>query len=224
MPSIFITGANRGLGLEFARQYKADGWDVVATCRRPAEAPALNALGVEVHALEVGDLDAIAALAAGPLAGRPFDVVLNNAGVYGSEQAFGTLNAKIWQDTFLTNAIAPLKIVEAFLPNILAGEQRKFAFLSTVMASITWNKQGGEYAYRSSKAALNAAGKSLAVDLAGKASIVLLHPGWVKTEMGGPNAQIDPETSITGLRQVIAGLTPETSGSFLDYRGKTVPW
>lgn len=224
MPSIFITGANRGLGLEFARQYAADGWQVVAACRRPAEATQLASLGVEVVGLDVGDLDAIKRLA-DELAGRVFDVLLNNAGSYGERQSFGQIDPVEWESVLRVNAIAPIKLAEAFLPHLRAGDRKVMAFMTSRMGSISDNSGGGCYIYRSSKAALNAAVKSLSIDLAGEGvTAVVLHPGWVKTDMGGPGAPLEPKASIAGLRKVIDGLQPADSGSFIDYSGMRLPW
>jgi len=224
MPSVLITGANRGLGLEFARQYAADGWVVVGCCRRPAEAQALKALGVEVHALDVAVPEQAEALACGPLAGRSFDLLLNNAGIYGTNQSFGGIDAQGWSQVLQTNTIGPVKMAEAFLPHVERSEKKVMAFLSSVMGSIAGYNSGGATAYRSSKAALNAAVTGLAVDLAGRVTLLLLHPGWVRTDMGGAGAAITPEVSVTGLRKVIASASPRISGSFFDYRGTAVPW
>lgn len=226
MPSVFITGANRGLGLEFARQYAADGWQVVATCRHPERAEALAALRVEMHRLDVADGGAAAGLAQGALRNRRFDVLLNNAGVYGDgPQAFGSLDPVEWERVLRVNVIAPLKVAEAFLPHVLAGQRKLMAFVSSRMGSIGDNSGGGAYLYRSSKAALNAAVKSLSIDLAPQGiTAVLLHPGWVLTDMGGPAATMLPAASIAGMRQVIEGTRPADSGSFHDYTGAVMPW
>ncbi len=138
MPSILITGASRGLGLEFARQYAADGWRVTAACRTPSQAADLSRLGVEVVGMDVGDLGDIAA-AAEKLRGRAFDVLLNNAGTYGERQAFGAIDAEEWSRVFRINAIAPLKVAEAFLPHLLAGERKLMAFMTSCMGSIADN-------------------------------------------------------------------------------------
>ncbi len=222
MPSILITGASRGLGLEFARQYAADGWRVTAACRTPSQAADLSRLGVEVVGMDVGDLGDIAA-AAEKLRGRAFDVLLNNAGTYGERQAFGAIDAEEWSRVFRINAIAPLKVAEAFLPHLLAGERKVMAFMTSRMGSIADNGSGGAYLYRSSKAALNAAVKSLAIDRP-ELTAVLLHPGWVRTDMGGAGAPLQPSESVAGLRRVIAGLRPEQSGRFFDYSGAPLPW
>ena len=220
MPNVLITGANRGLGLEFARQYAAQGWTVFATCRHPEQATALHALGGTVFPVDVTDPAAITALVAG-LDGQPLDLLINNAGIYGPQGS----DPAAWAEVFAVNVIAPVRLAEALLSNLLAGTQRKVAFLSSQMGSIADNSSGGSMIYRSSKAALNAAVHGLAIDWRKQGIIVLaLHPGWVRTDMGGPQAPLTPDQSITGLRCVIASATLSESGGFRNYLGQTVPW
>lgn len=224
MPSVFITGASRGLGLEFVRQYAAAGWTVTAACRDPGHAPALAELGVETVALDLSDSASILR-AADSLAGRSFDVLLSNAGIYGEHQQFGALSEDEWGRVFHVNAIAPLKLAEAFLPHILAGQKKLMVFLTSRMGSIADNSSGGAYIYRSSKAALNAAVKSLSIDLEPQGvTTLLLHPGWVKTDMGGPNATLTPERSIEGMRRQIDETKPGQRLKFVDYAGQDLPW
>lgn len=224
MPSIFITGASRGLGLEFARQYAAAGWSVTAACRDPSKASDLAGLGVETVALDLADSESIRS-AAESLRGRSFDVLLSNAGVYGEGQQFGRLSEAEWERVMLVNAIAPLKLTEAFLPHLLAGQKKLVVFLTSKMGSIADNSSGGAYIYRSSKAALNAAVKSLSIDLAPRGvTTLLLHPGWVQTDMGGPNALVAPGDSIAGMRRQIDAVEPGQPLKFLDYTGASLPW
>jgi len=224
MPSIIITGASRGLGLEFARQYAAAGWTVTAACRDPSRASELAGLSVEAVALDLADTDSIRR-AAETLLGRSFDILLNNAGVYGESQQFGHLSGEEWERVMRINAIAPLKLTEAFLPHLLAGQKKLMVFLTSKMGSIADNSSGGAYIYRSTKAALNAAVKSLSIDLAPRGvTTLLLHPGWVRTDMGGPNAMISPEVSIAGMRRVIDQVEPGQPLKFLDYQGTDLPW
>jgi len=224
MPSIFITGASRGLGLEFVRQYASAGWSVTAACRDPAHARDLADLSVETVALDLADGASILQ-AAENLAGRSFDVLLNNAGVYGEGQQFGRLSEREWERVMLVNAIAPLKLTEAFLPHLLSGQKKLAVFLTSRMGSIADNSSGGAYIYRSTKAALNAAVKSLSIDLAPRGvTTLLLHPGWVQTDMGGPNAQISPEKSIAGMRRRIDEVEPGQPLKFVDYAGADLPW
>jgi NAD(P)-dependent dehydrogenase (short-subunit alcohol dehydrogenase family) len=224
MPSIFITGANRGLGLEFARQYAASGWQVTASCRDPANATDLAATGVEILPLDVGDFAALRATARA-LQGRAFDILLNNAGISGGAQSLGQIDAAAWEETFRVNAMAPILLAEALLPALLAGQQKRLVFLTSRMGSIADNGGGGYYAYRASKAALNAAVKSLAVDLAPRGvSTLLLHPGWAKTDMGGQGATVAAADSVAGMRALIEQMQAGQALRFVDYRGKTLPW
>jgi NAD(P)-dependent dehydrogenase (short-subunit alcohol dehydrogenase family) len=227
MPSVVITGTNRGIGLEFARQYAADGWRVHATCRDPARAKELKALSgdVAVHALDVADFDAIDALAR-KLKGEPVDVLINNAGVYGPEaQTLESMDYDGWAETFRVDCMAPIHISRAFLDHVGRGEKKIIVAITSKMGSIDDNTGGGFYFYRTSKAALNMAFRSLAIDLAPRRIVAaVLHPGWVKTDMGGPNALIGPEESVSGMRRVIARLGAKDSGRFWGFDGKEVPW
>lgn len=220
MPTVLITGANRGLGLEFARQYAADGWTVIATARNPEAATDLIATGAQVHPLETTDPASLDAFQAA-LGDRAIDVLIANAGMLGPPQ----FDRDAWAQTFLANAIAPTDLVIRLKANVLASQQRKMVALSSTLGSIAGNDSGGLIAYRSSKAALNAAWRSLSIDWKDSGlTLAMIHPGWVQTDMGGPGAQIDVTTSITGYRKVIAGLAPSDSGSFLDYQGNRLEW
>lgn len=226
MPSVLITGANRGIGLEFARQYADAGYRVHAACRAPGRAEALASLGegVTLHALDVTDHRRIEALAA-DLKGEAIDILINNAGIYGEGQEFGKIDYAAWERVMRVNTLAPLKMAECFLPHLEAGKTKMIASITSRMGSIGDNSAGGVYIYRSSKAALNAAAKSLALDLAPRGiTVIVFHPGWVKTDMGGPNALIDAETSVAGMRAVIAGAGKKDSGRFFAYDGTEVPW
>ncbi|MCH7943887.1 MAG: SDR family oxidoreductase [Proteobacteria bacterium] len=231
MPSILITGANRGLGLAFSKQYAAAGWRIYAACRVPDDADTLNAAAaategrLTVHALDIGDGDSVAALAAG-LADEPLDVLLNNAGVYlGKGRGFGETDYDDWQETLRINTLAPLRMVEALIGNVASSERKQIVCISSKMGSMADNTSGGAYLYRSSKAALNAVVRSLAVDLAERGvTVMAFHPGWVSTDMGGHEAPVTPAVSVHGMRQVIERLTPADSGRFLDYQGEEIPW
>lgn len=226
MPTALVTGANRGLGLEFVTQYAADGWRVHACCRTPGKADALKAVGgdVAVHALDVAAHDSIHALA-DTLADEAVDVLVSNAGIYGGRQSLGSIDYEGWDRVLRINTLAPIELTEAFLPHLERGDGKRVALVTSQMGSIADNGSGGNYAYRSSKAALNAAGRSLALDLAPRGIVVLLlHPGWVRTDMGGPNARIDPPTSIAGMRQVIDDAAPGDAGRFYRYDGSEIPW
>ena len=227
MSVVLITGANRGLGLEFARQYAAEGWQVLATVREPDRAEALAALpgAVTLLPLEVASADSVAALAE-QLEGQPVDVLINNAGIYGPHgDRPGTFDYVAWQQVLVTNTLGPLRVTEALLPNLRAGRQKKIIAISSLMGSMTDNTGGGSYAYRSSKAGLNAAMKSLGIDLKREGFIVaILNPGWVRTDMGGPAAPLEARNSIAGMRRVIDRLTEEDSGRFLNHDGHELPW
>lgn len=231
MPTLLITGANRGLGLEFVKQYAAAGWRVLACCRAPATAEALQALAdashgrVTLHALDVADFSAIGALAQ-QLRGTPIDLIINNAGVYPDRHGgFGRTDYDAWAHAFRVNTMAPLKMAEALIGNLELGTGKTIAAVSSKMGSVADNTSGGGYLYRSSKAALNIVVKSLSLDLAARGiRAVVLHPGWVQTDMGGPNALITAETSVAGMRGVIERLTAADSGRFIGYDGKEVPW
>ena len=222
MPRVLVTGAGRGIGLELARQYAADGWDVIATVRDRGKAGELAALGVRVEALDMRDF---AALAAFPerLGGEPLDLFIANAGLSKAKWIRSREDAEAWQEVLAVNAVAPTLLAEALLPLVEAAGGR-MAAISSEMGSIA-GSSGGYLGYRSSKAALNAAWRALAIGWRGRAvTLVLLHPGWVRTDMGGPQAPLPVEESVAGLRRVIAGLPRSASGSFVDYRGAPVPW
>jgi NAD(P)-dependent dehydrogenase (short-subunit alcohol dehydrogenase family) len=226
MPTILITGANRGIGLNLARLYAADGWKVIGTARKPAEASALAALpgNISVEPLEVTDHAAVQALAA-KLKGEPIDVLWNNAGVIGRNAAsLGSINAQELRDTLLINIYAPILIGEAFALNVVASRQKKMAFTSSKLGSIAENS-GGRYAYGPSKAGLNMACMSFAGDLRSKGVIVLpLHPGHVATDMGGASAPVTPDASARGMKAIVDNATMADSGKFVDYLGKPIPW
>ena len=227
MPSVLITGANRGLGLEFTRQYAADGWRVFAACRDPAGARDLAAVEGDVSAetLDVDDGPQVAALA-NKLSGQPIDVLINNAGIYGPKGVTrDTVVYDAWGQVFRTNAMSPLAVSAAFAANVAQGGQKKIITLSSIMGSIAENDSSGDFIYRSSKAAVNAVMKSLAGDLKSEGiTVVVVHPGWVRTDMGGPDASIEAPESVTGMRAVIAGLKESDSGRFLNYDGTEIPW
>jgi NAD(P)-dependent dehydrogenase (short-subunit alcohol dehydrogenase family) len=216
MPTLFVTGANRGLGLEFVRQYREAGWDVIATVRESS--PELESLGAEIRTLDLSDAAAVSAVRAG----RKVDLLIANAGTYGPRDATDEKIGAEWLDTFAVNTVAPYLLAQALLPEVKAAGGKLIA-ISTRMGSLEDNSSGGFLAYRSSKTALNMAWKTLA--LANPDLIcVPLHPGWVQTRMGGQSAPVTPEQSIAGMRRVIDGLTQQDSGKFFDFEGKSVPW
>lgn len=240
MPIVLITGANRGIGLEFVRQYAADKWNVIACCRAPADATELQTLAktnssVRIEALDVADDKSIAELAS-KLKDTPIDLLVNNAGVYsgaGSKissnmrdksQEFGSIDSESWMKVLRTNMIAPIMMAQAFTPHLAKGAGKQIVNITSQMGSMT-EMGAGSIAYRSSKAGLNGAMRVVMHDLLNRGlSIVNFHPGWVQTDMGGKNAHLTPEQSVTHLRQTIATLKPEDTGQFLNYDGHIIPW
>jgi len=239
MPTVLITGAGRGLALEFVRQYAADGWEVIATARAPAESRELVALAaehpaIEIHALDIADHAQIDALAE-QLRERSIDVLLCSAGTMGKGSfateginfgKFGSSDFADWEQVFRINAFAPMKLAEAFVSHVARSEQKKIVALTSIIGSIAKNQIGGLYAYRASKAALNAIMHSLAIDLGRKYRIRVapIHPGWARTDMGGPRADIDAQTSVAGVRKLIAELDAERAGRCWMYDGSELPW
>lgn len=227
MPTVFITGANRGIGLEFTRQYAADGWTVIATCRNPIQPGELATVSgdVQVHGLDVNDHRQVDRLA-DELAGTAFDVLINNAGIYGPrDMTAENMDYVAWEEVLRTNTLAPLKVAHAFSDHVAASDQNKLITISSIMASIGGNTSSGEYIYRSSKAAVNMVMCSYANAVAARGTIVaMFHPGWVQTDMGGPSASIDVVTSVTGLRASIANLGRDDSGGFFNYDGTPLDW
>jgi NAD(P)-dependent dehydrogenase (short-subunit alcohol dehydrogenase family) len=222
MPTVLITGTNRGLGLEFARQYAEAGWNVIATARDPDSADDLRALrGVRVERLDLSDLDEVERFGQGI---DELDLLVANAGTYGPREVHTAEAAREWEDTFAVNTIAPFLLAETVLPAVERSRGKLIAITSK-MGSIADNKSGGYIAYRTSKAALNAAWRVLAVEVRSRGVVAaVLHPGWVQTRMGGASAPLEPEESVAGMRRVIEQLGPEHSGSFFDYAGEPVPW
>ena len=226
---VVITGANRGIGLEFTRRYAADTERVVACCRDPQGAERLRNLAdemgnIDVRRLDVTDGAQIASLAQA-LGAHPVDVLINNAGVYGPRESGMPVDTTAWARVLEVNSMAPLKLAEALLDNIAASDRKVIANLTSKMGSIADNGSGGSYIYRTSKAALNAAMRSLAHDVRERGvTVLLLHPGWVQTDMGGPNALIDTDTSVKGMKEIIDGASLQISGQFLSYDGSEIPW
>jgi NAD(P)-dependent dehydrogenase (short-subunit alcohol dehydrogenase family) len=230
MRTILITGTNRGIGLELVRQYAADNWRVLACCRSPENAAALQQLArahnnISVHALDVSQTRQINALAR-ELKDTPIDILFNNAGIYGPYDAsFGNTDEQIWLECFRINSIAPLKMAEAFVNHLASSQLKIIASMSSKMGSMADNGSGGSYLYRSSKAALNAVMTSAAIDLKPqKIKVAIMHPGWVRTDMGGPHGEIDTPECVQQLRKTLANLTLEKTGSFFEIDGSIIPW
>ena len=229
--NVLITGASRGIGLEMVRYGIEQNWRIFACCRHPQQAETLMSLAkltngrTSVHIADMYELATIQALSY-ELRNEPIDMLINNAGIYGSDKnKFGHVDVQSWINTFQVNSIAPLKIAEAMIEQVRMGEQKIIACLSSKMGSMDDNGSGGSYIYRSSKAALNAVVKSMAVDLRKDGiKCVALHPGWVKTDMGGPNAEISTRESVTNMFDILLSLQPTDSGRFIDIDGTDIPW
>jgi NAD(P)-dependent dehydrogenase (short-subunit alcohol dehydrogenase family) len=222
--TVLITGANRGIGLELANQFTAAGYSVIGTARKPAEADELKALGARVEPLDVTEKDSVAALAAS-LGNTPIDLLINNAGISGQPpEDIEKLDVDAMAWTFNVNSLGPMRVTQALLPNLRAGKGKRIVQMSSVMGSIA-NNSGGYYDYRASKAALNMLNVSLSKELGPQGfTCVALHPGWVKTRMGGPSATVAVKDSAAGLLAVMTALTPDKNGQFMDYQGNPLPW
>lgn len=231
MPTVLITGASRGIGFQFCKNYSEIGWKVIACCRCPDQSHDLNALAncydnLVVESLDISSFEQIDKLS-DKLSGMLVDILINNAGVYDDNRmnGFGRLDYNKWLNSLNINTLGPVKLTEAFLPHILQSEKRLIVNISSLMGSISDNGSGGSILYRSSKAALNAAMKSLSIDLKDKGiGVLILHPGWVKTDMGGANALIDTKTSVDGMCKVIANFKSAQTGSFIRFDGELLPW
>ncbi|MEM7121164.1 MAG: SDR family oxidoreductase [Pseudomonadota bacterium] len=229
MPTVLVTGASRGLGLEFVRQYAESGWTVHAGARDPDTAPLLQeaaTLGdVHCHHLDVADRDQIAALA-DSLIGQPVDLLINNAGLWaGEDEAYGRVTDDLWMEEFRVHVFGTMAMCEAFVDNVAASDRKQIVNISSGNGSLAWDANVSDYAYNTSKAALNMITRSMAVDLADRGIIVVAYsPGFVATDMSGPDADLTPVESIGALRQLIEALTPADTGTFRRYNGETIPW
>lgn len=234
MATVLITGANRGLGLGLTGAYLEDGWNVIAVSRKPLpDGPHAGHDRLEVHRcnlIDDGDLDRLAEA----MSGRTIDVLINNAGrmakrsgAAGAEdqQGFGHFDRGLWQAVFDLNLFTPMRLSELLVESVARAPRGRIVTLSSMLGSMAMNDSGGLYAYRASKAGVNAIMKTMAVDLADRGVIaVAMHPGWVRTDMGGPDAPLDVDTSIRGMKKVIDGLRPQDSGEFLSWDGSRLPW
>ncbi len=225
MASVLITGANRGIGLELARQYAASGAKVIATARNPEAATDLAAIaGVQVEALEIGDPASIAALV-DKIGDQPLDIVVNNAGATGGgHQSLDDLSIEDWHDALNVNTIGPLLLARATKGNLAASGNGKLMTLTSQLAASTW-PMGGMYIYSSTKAAVSKVHQALAIDWREEPiTVALMHPGWVKTDMGGPHAEITAQESAAGIIDVITNLGQADSGKFYKWNGDIHPW
>ncbi len=227
MENVLITGANRGIGLELARQFAENGQHVFATCRDKSSATALTGLAaagnIAVLEVEVTDDASVAALR-DELDGVRLDVLVNNAGVMGGKQSVDDMDYAAWADALAVNTMAPLRVFAALKPNLLKAERPRVVTVSSQMGALS-GQSTGAYAYRSSKAAVNKVMTVLATEVAEEGIIVCpVHPGWVRTDMGGPNADLSVEQSAAGLLALINGLTAEQSGRFWNWDGSELDW
>ena len=231
MPSTLITGANRGIGLQFARQYLADGWQVYAACRDPDSASELRRLAdasdakLQILALDVTDPASVQAAAA-ELEGQTIDLLLNNAGIGGPRgQTIGHIDYEAWMKVLEVNTMGPMRVSEAFVDHVARSERKLIVILTSGMGSLADNTSGGSFAYRSSKAAVNMVMRSLSIDLAPRGiTCVVVNPGWVQTDMGGSHATLTTVESVTMLRRLIDTLGPAQSGKFFNYDGREYAW
>lgn len=225
--TVLVTGANRGLGLELVKQFAQKGYKVIATCRKSDKAKNLRDVegDIIIKELDVSAENQLRDLR-DELFKVPVDILILNAGVVGQrDSVIGNIDIDIDDmiDTFKVNSIYPIKVLESMFPSLMASHDKKVVAISSIWGSIGENESGGVYSYRGSKAALNAMLKSISVDQEHNGmKVLLLHPGWVKTDMGGDNAQLSPNESVAGMVEVIE--SDFKTGSFLDYKGKKLPW
>lgn len=227
--TVLITGSNRGLGLAYAKHYASSGYQVIATCRNPGEAEQLSQLdNVTVYAMDVSDEAQIAALGA-QLKDSPIDILINNAGVVGgsfTDQGLASgAGSEAWIESFKINTIAPLRVVEAFLPSLRAGQQKKIVNMSSIVSCMTNPAMGGMYQYRSTKGGLNGITVGLSMDLKAEGfTVIAVHPGFVATDMGGPDAPIQPEESVAALTGIIGKTSTDDNGKFYCFDGTEFQW
>ena len=222
--TVLVTGANRGLGLELARQLQAAGATVIGTARSPQEATELAGLGVRVLQLDVTDPASVDALVAS-LGDTPLDALLNNAGWFGSRGSATALDPQVALQEYEVNCLGPLRVTQALLPALRRGQAKLVMNMSSGLGSIANNSRGGSGGYRASKAALNMLTATMAAELRDEGFIfVAMSPGWVQTDMGGPDAALTPEDSVRGILATLAPLGVADTGRFLNHDGSTLPW
>lgn len=229
MATVLVTGASRGVGAALVKQYAAEGADVIACVRDTAATPGLDDLtadNVVILEMDAGEPLSITA-AAKEVGDRPIDVLINNAGTVGGDpakQVLGDLDLVEWHKALNVNAIGPVWVAKEFKANLVASGNGKLLNVTSQLAASTW-PFGGMYIYSTTKAALSKASQILALDWKEQPiTVALMHPGWVRTDMGGPNAEISAEESAAGIRAVVAGLTKEDSGKFYKWNGEIHPW
>lgn len=222
--TVLVTGANRGLGLELAKQLHDAGAEVIGTARKPEKADDLKGLGVRVVQLDVADAASVAAMAA-ELDGVKIDAVLNNAGIFPQREAFEDTDPDTALKVYAVNTVGPLRVTQALMPNLRAGGGKLVMNMSSGLGSIANNSRGGMVDYRASKSALNMVSRTLGAELSDEGFIVVaMSPGWVRTDMGGPNANLSPEESVAGILKTLAGLAPGDTGGYFNYDGTRLDW
>ncbi len=222
--TVLITGANRGIGLELAHQYASAGWEVFGTARSPDRAEELHRLNVKVLKLDVTDQESVSRLAH-DLGDQSIDILINNAGILPEAKTISDTNLDDVDRVLAVNTVGPIRVTQALLPNLRRGSLKKIINISSRVGSITDNTRGGMYGYRESKAALNMFTKSLAIELRSEGfTCVVMHPGWVQTDMGGKDASIPTQESVRGIRDVINNLTQADTGTFWTHDGEQLPW
>jgi NAD(P)-dependent dehydrogenase (short-subunit alcohol dehydrogenase family) len=232
MPTVLITGANRGIGAEFVKQYSSAGWRVHACFRSLDKAEALRNLAaiphsnIMLHQIDLSDFEQIDMLAL-TLTNETIDILINNAGIFPDKgsKGFKDTDYDMWSYAFRVNSMAPLRMAEALIEHVAKSSEKKIVFISSKVGSISANTTGAHYAHRSSKVALNMVAKSLSIDLAPRGiSIATIEPGWVRSDMGGNSAPISPEESVSGMTKIIEHLNPRNSGEFVSYNGQKLSW
>lgn len=222
--TVLVTGANRGLGLEFARQLTSAGATVIGTARTPDEATELAATGARVEQLDVADAASVDALAS-RLTGTPIDVLLNNAGIFPSRGGIESVDPDEAARVYAVNTLGPMRVTRALLPNLRQGRRKLVMNMSSGLGSIENNGRGGSMGYRESKAALNMFTRSLHAELGDEGFVcIAMSPGWVRTDMGGESATLSPEQSVQGMLSVLGSAGPDESGRYFDYSGDELPW
>lgn len=223
--TVFITGANRGIGLALARHFTDAGFNVIGTARKPEEATALKETGARVEQLEVTDQKSVDALAQ-RMAGTPIDILINNAGIKGDDNRdMASLDVENMEWVLNVNTLGPVRVMKALFPNVLSGDLKIVVNISSTMGSIERNTWGCCAGYRASKTALNSINKTFAVDYGKQGvSFVVMHPGYVQTDMNDGSGNITPDQSAVGLMNVITGLDASDNGKFYDWQGNELPW
>jgi NAD(P)-dependent dehydrogenase (short-subunit alcohol dehydrogenase family) len=222
--SVLITGANRGIGLEFVKQLQHKGYDIFATARKPSKAKALNALGVKVFQLDVTDQSSIDRLAKS-FDNKSLDILINNAGILSvKDMVLENVDFELFERTFKVNTLGPLRMIKSLIGNLEKGHNKTVINISSDLSSIA-NSDGQFYSYRTSKSGLNQINKILSEEFKSKGFIfTVFHPGWVQTDMGGKDALLTPTESVSGMIKVIEELTRNDNGKFYDLNGKVLPW